>query len=106
MPETSAFCPVRWLVIAADHPALPGHFPGQPIVPGVVLLDCLLALVEAERPGAAVAGIPVAKFLKVARPGECLLLGLDPVSAEQVRFICCIDGHVAARGVLNMSQSA
>lgn len=25
--------------IGADHPALPGHFPGRPIVPGVVILD-------------------------------------------------------------------
>lgn len=29
---------VRSLVVPAGHPALPGHFPGQPIVPGVVLL--------------------------------------------------------------------
>lgn len=29
---------VHSLTVSADHPALPGHFPGQPIVPGVVLL--------------------------------------------------------------------
>ncbi len=31
------------LLIPADHPALPGHFPGQPLVPGALLLDVLLA---------------------------------------------------------------
>ncbi len=29
---------VRSLTVSAEHPALPGHFPGQPVVPGVVLL--------------------------------------------------------------------
>jgi 3-hydroxyacyl-[acyl-carrier-protein] dehydratase len=29
--------------ISADHPSLPGHFPGTPIVPGVVILDEILA---------------------------------------------------------------
>ena len=31
--------PALGFTIPADHPALPGHFPGHPVVPGVVLLD-------------------------------------------------------------------
>ncbi len=32
--------------IPADHPALPGHFPGRPLVPGVLVLDAALALID------------------------------------------------------------
>ena len=55
--------------VAASHPALPGHFPGQPIVPGVVLLERVAA--TARRAFAAeVAGLPQVKFLRPLHPGE------------------------------------
>ena len=62
--------------IGFDHPALPGHFPGEPIVPGVVLLERVIALAERE-----VAGIPAAKFHTPLRPGEEYVIRL-----EQARF--------------------
>lgn len=35
--------------VPADHPSLAGHFPGRPIVPGVVLLDLIYEAIAAAR---------------------------------------------------------
>lgn len=60
--------------IAADHPALPGHFPGNPIVPGVVLLDEVLSLVK-ER--SEQIHIPSAKFHAPLRPAEEFVIRIE-----------------------------
>jgi len=46
--------------VPSAHPALPGHFPGNPIVPGVVLLDRVAAALEKN--GSRLARIGVVKF--------------------------------------------
>lgn len=57
-------------VIGHDHPALPGHFPGRPLVPGVVLLDHVLDAVEAAHGPLAGLRLPQVKFLQPLLPGE------------------------------------
>jgi 3-hydroxymyristoyl/3-hydroxydecanoyl-(acyl carrier protein) dehydratase len=57
--------------IGADHPALPGHFPGDPIVPGVVLLNEVLRAVPGRM------DIPWAKFHGPLRPGEEFAIRID-----------------------------
>jgi 3-hydroxymyristoyl/3-hydroxydecanoyl-(acyl carrier protein) dehydratase len=55
--------------IAASHPALAGHFPGHPVVPGVVLLDAVAAALPRHAGGAVrVTGFPAVKFLAVLLP--------------------------------------
>ncbi len=63
------------LPIAADHPAYIGHFPGCPILPGVVLLDVALRTLAVKH-GCEIAGgqIKSAKFLSPVLPGEPLAL--------------------------------
>lgn len=63
------------LPVAAAHPAFAGHFPGQPILPGVVLLDAALHAIAAQL-GLTLgsAQIRAAKFLSPVRPGEALQL--------------------------------
>ena len=56
--------------IPADHPALPGHFPGQPIVPGVVLLDRVIEAIEAGHGPLPPLRLPQVKFLQPLLPGQ------------------------------------
>jgi len=57
-------------VIEADHPSLPGHFPGRPLVPGVVLLDRVVAAIEAAHGPLGPLRLPQVKFMQPLRPGE------------------------------------
>ncbi len=64
------------LSIAADHPAYAGHFPGRPILPGVVLLDRAQRAVE-QACGIVISGIAMAKFLSPCQPGDALVLDFE-----------------------------
>ncbi|MBN8727026.1 MAG: hydroxymyristoyl-ACP dehydratase [Xanthomonadales bacterium] len=79
----SSAVPVAF-VIDATHPSLPGHFPGDPVVPGVVLLDKVAAALEADC-GGIIARIGAVKFLAPLRPGEVATLHVARTGAR-VRF--------------------
>jgi 3-hydroxyacyl-[acyl-carrier-protein] dehydratase len=95
------------LTISADHPALAGHFPGVPIVPGVLLLDeTLRALEEDESLALTQWRIGRAKFLKPVRPGETLLVEHEKLPNGTVRFSVSSAGQPVAKGVLLPAMEA
>lgn len=80
----------RQLQFSPDHPALPGHFPGRPIVPGVVLLDHVMLAAAAflgERDGGdwSIGQAPAVKFQRPLLPAEAVTLEFDG-PAEKLRF--------------------
>jgi 3-hydroxyacyl-[acyl-carrier-protein] dehydratase len=96
------------LRLAADHPAARGHFPGNPIVPGAVLLSEALRLVAADL-GIAISRCTVssAKFPAPSRPGDrvdveyamtggkiSMTCTVEPLAVLKAEIAC--DGYVEA----------
>jgi 3-hydroxyacyl-[acyl-carrier-protein] dehydratase len=69
--------------ISADHPALPGHFPGRPIVPGVVVLDRVLAAIEAQHGALGALRVPQVKFVQSLLPEQTARIELQPLTEPQ-----------------------
>ena len=67
-------------IIPVDHPCLPGHFPGQPIVPGVVVLDRVLAAIEAQHCALGALRMPQVKFLQPLLPEQTARIELQRLS--------------------------
>jgi 3-hydroxyacyl-[acyl-carrier-protein] dehydratase len=89
--------------IPPQHPALAGHFPGKPIVPGVVILDEVLALVVQAEPARRVSSIVSAKFTAVLAPGEVCQVSFAPRADGLLRFACVAAGRPIASGLLAWS---
>ena len=105
------------LAIPLAHPAYAGHFPGHPILPGVVLLDHALQLLAAHE-GLTLAGAQIksAKFLSPVLPGEKVSLRYESTSAGVFRFQLLVgvervgdhivDERIAASGILAFSNNS
>jgi 3-hydroxymyristoyl/3-hydroxydecanoyl-(acyl carrier protein) dehydratase len=91
------------LRIDATHPALAGHFPGNPVVPAVVVLERVAAALRAWR-GQRVEKLD-AKFVRPLLPGEDAVIELHAESTR-VRFsVARADGVALARGTLQAVQA-
>lgn len=86
------------ITVPHDHPSLAGHFPGRPIVPGVVLLDAVLDTIRAH------VGEPIVlesivstKFLQAVEPDRRIALQIkfapDEADRWKARFVAT---HAAA----------
>jgi 3-hydroxymyristoyl/3-hydroxydecanoyl-(acyl carrier protein) dehydratase len=91
------------LCVSASHPALSGHFPGNPLVPGVVFLAGVIAAAECLFEGRVrITGMPSVKFLTPVRPDQEVLLMLMPAAAGLLKFECRLGESLVATGGMEM----
>ena len=83
--------------IPADHPSLPGHFPGRPLVPGVVVLERVVEASEAAHGPLSTLRLPQVKFLQPLLPGETARIELDG-AVPRWRFRVLRDATLLASG--------
>jgi 3-hydroxymyristoyl/3-hydroxydecanoyl-(acyl carrier protein) dehydratase len=90
--------------IPPDHPAFAGHFPGTPIVPGVLLLDEALDVIAREL-GLTLERCTLAavKFRSVVRPGQPVTLSFAFAAPGNVRFELESAGQPVASGTLSVA---
>ena len=98
--------------VREDEWYFPGHFPGRPIMPGVIIVEALAqagavaVLSEEENRGklALFAGIDDVRFKRIVSPGDELILECEVDSRRKRigrgRATATVDGKVAARGLL------
>ncbi len=91
--------------ISSEHPCLPGHFAGNPIVPGVITLNLVFECLQRDFPGWEPVGIRKLKFLQPLLPQQRFTLKWGQIKDNGLRFKCQLaadasalaEGHIKLR---------
>jgi 3-hydroxymyristoyl/3-hydroxydecanoyl-(acyl carrier protein) dehydratase len=86
-----------------DHPTAAGHFPGNPIIPGALLLDTVLDAIAGGTGPASSCEFRAVKFLRPIRPGDRIRIEWHEEHGE-MRFQCVLlpAGEIALTGALRL----
>ena len=106
---------VAYKNVKLEEPYFKGHFPGNPIMPGVLIVESLaqagavaiLSMEENKGKNAIFGGIDKIKFKKMVVPGDRLKLEVNiikrkgPIGVGEA--LATVDGKVAAKGELTFA---
>lgn len=95
------------LKFAVNHPCGTGHFPGNPIIPGALLLDEVLTCIATDLGiDSSSWGVKSAKFPQPARPGDTVHINYTQTANGEIRFECTVSDSKVMSGIANSRPAA
>ena len=100
--------------VTANEPQFTGHFPGRPIMPGVLMVEALaqtagvgvMTLDDYRGKLGLFAGIDECRFRRLVQPGDTLRLEVTVEKLRgmfgRVRAVASVDGEVAVEATLSI----
>lgn len=101
--------------VTFNEPHFQGHFPGRPLMPGVLIVEAMAqvgGIVLTQLPGVdglcVFAGIDKVKFRRPVVPGDQLIITTELLTIKRLRFgkmksRAEVDGQLACEGTLMFS---
>lgn len=74
--------------IKSSHASLKGHFPNNPVVPGVVILDEIINIVKTLKPNSTVDTISMVKFIHPLLAEQQVFVEIKEKSDTAISFNC------------------
>jgi len=91
--------------VPAAHPSLAGHFPGNPVVPGVIILHEVLTAVKKWMPDHQIQGFEAVKFSHPLKPDNCFTIELQKADSRLIKFKCHVEGLLLNSGTLILQSN-
>jgi len=102
-PQSTAEAMQFSFEISRAHPALPGHFPGAPIIPAVVLIEHLVRGLE-QATDKSVTNIRQLRLLRPIEPGKRIDVECQEKASDTWHLVCAVAGKPVAKGILSSQQ--
>lgn len=92
-------------IVPSDHLSLAGHFPGNPVVPGVIILHEVMTAVKEWVPNYQIQGFEVVKFSHPLKPDYCFTIELQKADSSLIKFKCHVEGLILNSGTIILQSN-
>jgi len=98
---------INRFTIERNHPSLEGHFPGNPIVAGVIILDEISSIIMKYYDTYKISGFGNVKFLQPLLAEQESEVNIDEFQTEseenlKIKFSASYNGKVIAQGTAKL----